>query len=348
MCNENLLSNRSLKFYVFCPAGIVTGGAELLHQFCDVLNNNGYQAYIIYFGESRHEIPNAYQKYNIKLAESAEDSVTSIVVLFEGYFTPLSYLKNARVILWWLSVDNFYYCQWRNICFNDVRKFRISLWFKKILRLIVGRKAKYVFSLHQLASDKRVIFNAYQSEYAKDFLMKHNFPNVVSLKDYINDDFIYTEELSSEKADLVVYNPKKGFKFTKKLITRANDLNWVPISNMSREQVKETLKNAKLYIDFGYHPGKDRLPREAALCGCCVITGKEGSAGFYGDIPIDESKYKFSQHRRDIKKILVSIRSTLDNYEKAIMDFTDYRQRIALEKNEFTRDVLFLASSIEK
>jgi len=33
----------------------------------------------------------------------------------------------------------------------------------------------------------------------------------------------------------------------------------------------------QVYIDFGHHPGQDRLPREAVQCGCVVITGKRGS-----------------------------------------------------------------------
>ena len=33
----------------------------------------------------------------------------------------------------------------------------------------------------------------------------------------------------------------------------------------------------QVYIDFGHHPGQDRLPREAVQCGCVVITGTRGS-----------------------------------------------------------------------
>jgi len=42
----------------------------------------------------------------------------------------------------------------------------------------------------------------------------------------------------------------------------------------------------KLYVDFGKHPGKDRMPREAAVHGCCIITGRRGAAGNPFDIPI--------------------------------------------------------------
>ena len=39
-------------------------------------------------------------------------------------------------------------------------------------------------------------------------------------------------------------------------------------------------------MDFGFHPGQDRLPREAALLKNCIITNREGSAAFYKDVPI--------------------------------------------------------------
>ena len=39
------------------------------------------------------------------------------------------------------------------------------------------------------------------------------------------------------------------------------------------------LMKSKIYLDFGYHPGKIGL-REAALFGNCVITNLKGSAAF--------------------------------------------------------------------
>lgn len=36
------------KIYVVCPVSIVTGGAELLHQFVDELRRLGRDAYISY------------------------------------------------------------------------------------------------------------------------------------------------------------------------------------------------------------------------------------------------------------------------------------------------------------
>ncbi|KAL3809235.1 hypothetical protein ACHAXA_005283 [Cyclostephanos tholiformis] len=46
------------------------------------------------------------------------------------------------------------------------------------------------------------------------------------------------------------------------------------------------------YIDFGPHPGMDRLPREAALAGCIVITNREGAAAHDEDVPLPQ-EFKF-------------------------------------------------------
>ncbi len=341
-----------MKFFVYCPSGVVTGGAELLHQFVSVLNDFGYNAFIVYYGESSRSIPSAYEKYNLHLSEEIEDAEDNVVVLYEGYFLPLSFIENAKIVLWWLSVDNFYYCQSDSISLFDLYKFNKKLFLKELVKFFLRRRNPHIFSLKDLVNDKRIVFNAYQSEYAKSFLVQHNFKNLHSLKDYINDDFFYNDKTNIKKENCIVYNPKKGYQFTKKLISKSPYLNWIPIEKMTRDQVKDLLRRAKIYVDFGYHPGKDRIPREAAMSGCCVITGKQGSAGVYEDIPIDEQKYKFAQKRRNIKEILKAISEILKNYEYVVEDFSFYRKKIASEKKEFIEDckslAYFFTKKIEK
>ena len=66
-------------------------------------------------------------------------------------------------------------------------------------------------------------------------------------------------------------------------------------------------------MDFGYHPGKDRMPREAALFGNCIITNQKGSAKNNLDIPI-KSKYKFSEVKTNIPKINKQIERIFNDY----------------------------------
>ena len=50
-----------------------------------------------------------------------------------------------------------------------------------------------------------------------------------------------------------------------KLLIKKNDFNFVPLINLNNDEIINTLSKSKIYIDIGSHPGKDRLPREAAL-----------------------------------------------------------------------------------
>lgn len=338
------------KIYVPCPAGVVTGGAELLHQLVSFLREHGRDAYIVYFNLMNRQyentpIPSDYSCYAIEQTTEIEDSEHNIEVIYEGIYNTVNYRKKVQKVLWWLSVDNFFYMSKPYLSPFDFieynKKYGIRMLVKMILHLLVGKNDfKNRLSIEDLAAIDAV--NAYQSEYAQDFLQRHHFAEVLPLKDYINTDHCKSFD-KSIKEDIVLYNPKKGMEFTSRLIKMAPDINWVPLQGFSREQLIEVLKKAKVYIDFGYHPGKDRLPRECAMNGCCVITGKRGSAAFFEDVSVTE-KYKFDERTAKLEDIITTIKWTLKNYETAIDDFQYYRASIAYEKEEFEAQIrkLFL------
>lgn len=142
-----------------------------------------------------------------------------------------------------------------------------------------------------------------------------------------------------KKEDIVLYNPKKGKEFTEKIIRQSPpDINWVPLINLTTNQVHELIKKSKVYIDFGSHPGKDRFPREAASLGCCVITGKRGAAKYHQDVPIND-KYKFDDKTKNIPDIIEQIKFCLANYSSEVNNFSDYRSFIKNEKRIFSEDV---------
>ena len=178
----------------------------------------------------------------------------------------------------------------------------------------------------------------YQAEYIQHFLINQGFREILPLKDYINTDHCQSFDIS-KKEDIVLYNPNKGIEFTQKLIAVAPDINWVPLRGFTRNQLKDIMQRAKLYIDFGNHPGKDRLPRECAMNGCCVITGLRGSASFFEDVPLS-GNYKFDENHTPLLSIISCIRYALANYERVIYDFQFYRNRISIEKDEFEGQVM--------
>jgi hypothetical protein len=177
-----------------------------------------------------------------------------------------------------------------------------------------------------------------QSRYAGDFLKRKNVCYGY-LSDYLNEGFL--KKRSGEparKKDQVVYNPRKGFEFTKKIIAAAQDITWIPIISLQPAEVISLLEESKVYIDFGHHPGKDRIPREAAIMKCCVITGRRGAAGNPHDIPIRDS-YKIADRTANIPAIVGMIRSCLSDYDSHVADFKPYRDWIYREENKFIEDI---------
>ena len=161
------------------------------------------------------------------------------------------------------------------------------------------------------------------------------------LTDYIGENILNenVEYTSKNRRNRVLYNPKKGFEFTKKIIENMNDFEFIPLENMTQERIIDLCKTSKVYIDFGTHPGKDRFPREASYLGCLVITGLRGSAKYKEDIYID-SKYKIEDKEENIEKIKGLIREIYLNYDILINDFREYIEKIKREEEVFNIEVL--------
>lgn len=332
-----------MKVFIYCKPNLVTGGIELLYQLSDLLNRNGYDAYILSTDGGDFEIPSDYIKYNSKKTLEIEDQDENVIVIPEVFAAKVKQIRKAKVILWWLSIDNYYYNFSGSI--SDTWKFNKNLALKYFIKKLIGKVKNDNYSISKICNNKRII-NAYQCEYAKHFLADKGVTNLVALQDYINEDYVFSYTLIEKKEDLIIYNPKKGFEFTKILIDTAPDLNWIPIQNMNRVQVRDLMNKAKIYIDFGNHPGKDRMPREAAMCGCCIITGKKGSANYFEDVAIDENKYKFEQSKQNVQTIIDTIRSLINNYRERINDYESYRNKISEEKAQFENQVLDLFKSL--
>lgn len=178
------------------------------------------------------------------------------------------------------------------------------------------------------------ITHLFQSYYALDYLLKNKAIKYLPQFDYVNHEFI-----NAEKEDYICYNPLKGMEITKAIINRCKNIKFVPLTNMTKEQLNLTLAKAKIYIDFGHHPGRDRIPREAALSKCIVITCPKGSAKYYSDVPID-NKFKLTQINPDIEKYFEDILKNYENYNK---EFDLYRKIISQQKEEtFNQARIFL------
>lgn len=321
------------------PAYLKTGGTELGHQLYAFLKKQStIEVIMTYIGvkESFPPTPQEFECYveNWKRFEEIPDDENAIIILPEIYPDIILKFDYAKIVFWWMSVDNYLS---RTSFIRFIRAsadgtFHPSRFVCNILRatkrLLSGffkrsRKAIYKASLH-----------LYQSEYAREFLAAKGLNNILPLSDYINDAYLDGTHDCIGREDFVLYNPKKGYKFTRKLIKKNRSLVWKPLEKMTTVEVKHLLEKSKVYVDFGNHPGKDRFPREAAISGCCIITGRRGAAANDIDIEIPP-KYKFNDSLKEEREISETIQDCLTNYEVRVKDFEGYRNKIRGEKELF-------------
>ena len=317
-----IVETKDIKLIIICPALSVTGGPELLHQLASSLNDQGIDASICYypFGSQTYITPE-YNHYNTNVINLPSELQSYMVLASEYHTKVLSNLNSNNKIVWWLSVDNYF----RYKDDNAVKNL-----FKRLLGPFVFRTP-----LRNLRS----CIHLAQSQYAIDFLMDRGLSSIY-LGDYLNKDH-KPKTTNCIKENWIAYNLQKSSHFVSKMSKRFPQLVFKPIAGLSPEGVNLLLHSCKIYLDFGRHPGKDRLPREAALAGCCVITGTRGSARNKIDIPIPNS-YKFSdrvtdQNLENVKELIIE---TFANYKLKRADFDDYRAVISNEYEKFHSDVM--------
>lgn len=269
------------KILVVCPARAVTGGPEALHQLAAHMNELGLPSYMCYLPFQESAVaPTPYAHYRTQSAPY-EDEPGNLIIFPEVYPMLALKVKRARAAMWWLSLENF--LERRHIWnFHDKMRY-----FKRVFQ---GRRP------WGGACSLKEIIHFSQTEHSSQYLRSCGI-DPIPLIDSINEDFLTNRFLdrTDHKQNIILYNPTKGWNVTRQLIKAYPKWNFQPVKGLNRSQLSKLLYQAKLYIDFGHHPGRDRLPREAAMHGCCLITGKLGSAGNEIDLPIP-SQYKLDSN----------------------------------------------------
>ena len=318
--------------YLVCPPAYASGGPELIYQLASKLSACGVQTRMYYHPTHENPVHPNYIDYGTTAANTIEDEEKNLIIIPEALVPAFNRTENFRHIrkcIWWLSVDNFFLELYQEA--RARRLARISL--LRDLRIYERR-----FFAEQV-NDRNYTFHLAQSEYALDLLRKENI-RAGYLSDFLGPAFFQRASKMQPvtKENIVLYNPAKGYRFTKKIIAAAPDLTWIPIQNMSPAEVADLLARAKVYIDFGNHPGKDRFPREAALMNCCIITGIRGSAYYNGDLNIPRA-YKIRDASYNITRIVRLLRSCLQDYNAHSKDFESYRELIRNEEQQFEHDL---------
>jgi hypothetical protein len=322
------------KIFVLCPGGLVTGGAELLHQLVDRLRRFGKEAYISYlpFGKP-FPTSEAYRHYDAPQS-AIEDEAGNLVVFPEISTRFLKRIRHADCAIWWLSVDYYFRFAQNHRFANPFTRIRTNRFYDPVRYLIAMLRNRSLDSM-------RMLRHFAQSHYAQDFLRQRGI-EAMMLSDYLGADHLRETGAGIEhqdKHDIIVFNPKKGADVTARLIRALPGYRFVPIQNLDAHGVAQLLRSAKVYIDFGHHPGKDRPPREAAMAGCCVIVGGAGASATGLDYLVPPG-YRLDPNAPGfVDAFRALVERIYADYPAMARDFDDWRAAIRREPAEFDAQV---------
>lgn len=327
--------------YILCPKKTVTGGPEALHQLCYYLGKKNIESMIIYIdwiSKKENPVSKQYEMYNCKIGMIGDivDCNTNTIIYPEVYYHFLNAFKNVNKYVWWLSVDNYHSSF--DMMKNAGNTNKLKMFLKYILKsnyktyLFFKESSKYDNTNKLVFAESTKHLTA--SYYANDFLKKNNIESSLFIEP-IGLDYLLDSNVNNvnTREDIVLYNPLKGIEVTSLLIEKCNNIKFVPIKNMNHDQMVDVMTRAKLYIDFGHFPGAERLPKEAVLCNCCIITGTKGASNYFGDVPID-LKFKFSSIEQ-LDEIVAMINNLLNNYENEVINFKQYKDTVLNLENNF-------------
>jgi hypothetical protein len=277
----------------------------------------------------------AFDWYDAPEAENPFDGPEDAIVVPEAFPGLLAGAGRATVVCWWLSVDNsplFAATQaWR----------RRRIWTStEPLARLVARRIKGRILRLRYARLLRAARHVCQSHYAQATVSAELGVPAQLLTDYVVVQGMAPRPGRVERVR-IAYNPAKGGDIVEAVQDAMSDdrADWLPISGMSQQQVCAALASADVYLDLGHQPGKDRMPREAAMAGAVTLVARFGAGASDKDFPLPD------QHRIPTEpEFLANVRRTLELVMEDVPHHWElqasFRDALAREREVFRQEVV--------
>lgn len=272
------------RFVLICPKGVRTGGPKDLHQLLqairDVYNSEAVLCDIdgSLSGRESNQPHIEYTKFQPIWIEASSITELDILVLPE---THLKYARNFPenlIVIWWLSLYNGLSSYNKRVIRRLDNFPKSSTTYPIILNLItVGHRIKLRY-LKLILSRK--LIHVSQSVYAHQELNRAGIKSIY-LRDYLDDYWLTPRKaFNSADSNLVLSNGAKNKQIIGKLARdpRFANFKFELLSGLDQSELEAKFRQSVAYVDFGYHPGKDHLPREAAAIGIPLVLNTRGAA----------------------------------------------------------------------
>jgi len=308
-------------FYVACPLGDRTGGPEALALLVHSMRMRGVEAHLIPMRNFRGRKPHPdYDYLNYSVVDDMPRSDDAHLVLTEvspiESRAQLQRTADKNVWMLWLSVNNspipaarYYRANeaassfWpagqgqsmsENLWSTDDREIAGSFpTVREAARRTGGASlaharawaVQYASIRYAQSVVRRRINFGTQSYYGQGFIRTRLERDSFLLTDFPRRS---QKPHPPKERNLVAYNGAKGRYRLPDLQELVPNAQWVAIQDMSFDQVCHTLARASLYVELGNLPGRDRLPREAAMCGTPTVLLARGAGYAWNDFPLGQ------------------------------------------------------------
>ena len=305
---------------MMCPANVATGGVESIHKFAYELNKIKNMDVKIYYVnlKSSNPQPPEYAEYGIDYVTELPEGYKDVIIFPDIWANRVNdeIYKDCIKAINWAGVDVYY---WN----NPIETQGDFLKQKDVIHLV-------------------------QMQYAKDHLMERGVKenHIIHVSDVPNKLF-YEDYEEVPRNNLVLFNPLKVTDFQRLVMNRAKGMNiaFKPLEHLTREQMAQAMREAKLYIDFGVFSGRERIPREAVLSGCCVLTSRSGCAEYYEDVALDD-KWKFEvSEPNNVANVLNTMLDILRHYDECKNEFDSYRKSLRKDREDLPKDCKKIAKA---
>jgi hypothetical protein len=352
--------NKKTNIYIIIPANLRPGGPKDLHYLAYIIKKKLKKKVFIYYysiqghKQKKNPIHPDYKAFKIPYVKNIVDKKENILIIPEmNYTIDISkQFDNIQKVLWWMSFDNYLYSRFQEKNHKILKSllkapFKIIDFFNKSTNFILGninffQYLKFIYLkmfFYNVLKVDNIKLNLSQCEYITTTLKSKKIKSEY-FSGYLKDDFIKNEKktLIKKKKNIVCYNKRKSLPFMDLIIKKNPSIRFIPLEGFSTKEVIEILKLSKLYIDFGYHPGQDHLPREAVILKNCIITNKKGSAAYFKDMPIPD-EFKFDESYSNLLKITKQIKLVFSDYDIQLKKFKFFRNSVRFQENKFKKQV---------
>lgn len=266
-----------------CPDNkLPSGGVKQLYRFAEILQKNGYDAYILHNKKNfkvtwfQHSIKIVYSNFIFKVVNNRlhnkKPNVFSKIKL--SYYKNTSHKLEPNALL---IIPEIYT---RGII--DLPH--------GIDKVIFNQNCYYTFNGYH--SQDNIIYNPFTNPEVKGNIvasldameyLQHTFPTSETCKIRLGIDHTIFN-FSKAKKKQIAYMPRKLTEDVNQVISILNlrqnltDWEFVAIDGLDESGVSSIMKESAIFLSFNHREGFGLPPAEAMACGCLVI-GYQGGGG---------------------------------------------------------------------